>query len=234
MKVAIIVYHKNAQQLYPVEWINKFRASILMQTFQDFDIIECNYGGDLFSIFYNDQNYNVQFTRYKHNNFAECMNALLDYAFLNEQYNFVFNTNIDDYYSPQWLETLLTAGKQGYDLVSSNFSLVKDDHIVLTHEFHNMIIADELAKDHNIICHPAVMYSKKFWTGFTATQVGPFGGGSVSVPGNRYNTNEIPLEDLKLWQRVINKSVFQFKIVPEVLCYHRLHNKSVGHNLKEQ
>ena len=222
MKVAIIVYNKNAQSIYPAHWIKNFKDSILNQTFKDFDIIECNYGDGDFHIFFGDGSVDkdLHIIRKKHDNFANCLNEMLDYAFKEEDYDFVFNTNVDDYYAPEWIEKLL-AYRYYYHLVSSNYYLVKNDAIVLRHYFNELKIDVELAKDHNIICHPAVMYTKRFWFGFIGID-----------EGNRYNPAEIPFEDMKLWQRALTNG-YKFKIAPELLCYHRLHDNSVGHNLKE-
>lgn len=201
MKVALICYHKNINKIYPHSWINKFRNSILDQTYKQFDIYELNYGGGEERIFKNSS-----YTSTKFNTFVDAMTFQLDMLF-SKGYDYVFNTNSDDYFSLDRIEKQLVYLKKGYELVSSNFTLVEKDKEIHSHRFHHLDIKRELQKGHNIICHPAVAYSKDFWR------------------KNRYNASEIPFEDLKLWQRAINNS--RFAILPDNLCYHRIHENSV-------
>lgn len=195
---AVIVYHKNVLN-YPAEWINTFVASIEYQTFQDFDILELNYGGG------DERLFDRYFDSIEMSNHAEAMNYLIDRAFA-LGYTHVFNTNVDDWYSLDRFEKQVRFTQ--YDVVSSNFTLVDEftGNPYHTHYFSQLNIKRELDKGHNVICHPVVMISKKYWE------------------THRYNPSEVPLEDMKLWQRGGN-----FVILPEVLCYHRVHRKSVGH-----
>lgn len=208
MKTALIVYHKNVQQ-YPKEWITKFTQSILNQTVREFDLFELNYGGGEKKIFENSLFFNEKMPTFAHG-----MNFLISKGF-EEGYDVIFNTNCDDFYRTDRIEQQCKYLKMGYDVVSSNFSLIKDDIVTHTHFFDKMNIKQELEKNHNIICHPVVAFSKKFWG------------------NNRYIPGEIPFEDIKLWQRAL-KSGNGFIISPEILCYHRLHDNSVGHKLKEE
>lgn len=204
-KTAVIVYHKNLSKIYPKEWIEKFKESILNQTFQDFDILELNYGGTEERIFENSKYESIEMP-----GFAYAMNYLLDKCC---EYDCVFNTNADDWYSEDRFERQLQLIRNGYDIVSSNFSLVKKDKVVLTHEFDKKKIAIELKRDHNVLCHPVIAYSKRF------------------LEEERYVPEDVPFEDMNLWKRTVSK--YRFIILPDVLCFHRLHEKSVGHNLKE-
>ncbi|HRG37133.1 MAG TPA: hypothetical protein PK289_01265 [Bacteroidia bacterium] len=202
-KVAIIVYHKNANKIYPEHWIEQFRKSIYDQTYDKFDIMEINYGMDDFRIFTDSS-----FLCLKKDSFVDVMNEMISACF-KLGYKYVFNTNVDDFYSPIRVEKQLEALEAGYDLVSSNFALVDTSGgIMNTHEFQNLSINAELNKDHNIICHPVVAYSKKFWA------------------NNRYVPGEVPFEDLKLWQRSIADN--KFIILPDTLCYHRIHGNMVS------
>lgn len=201
MKVALICYHKNIHKIYPHSWINKFRNSILGQTYKEFDIHELNYGGTHERIFKGSE-----FVSSFFENFVDAMSWQLDQLFESE-YEYVFNSNCDDYFSLDRIEKQLVYLKNGYELVSSNFTLVEKEKEIHTHRFHHLDIKRELQKGHNIICHPSVAYSKDFWR------------------KNRYNSKEIPAEDLRLWQRAINNS--SFVILPDNLCFHRIHENSV-------
>ena len=201
VKIALVSYHKNAFGLYKKEWIDQYRESILNQSYIEFNIYELEYGGGYGRIFTNSNYHSKQFP-----SFVYALNYLLDCLFF-MGYDFVFNTNVDDFYSPDWIEKEIAVAMKGYDIVSSNFALVKDGVITETHYFDKLDIPLELSNNHNIIAHPAVCYSKKFWE------------------QNRYIPEQIPLEDLMLWQRAIKNS--KFIILPDVLLYHRLHSNSV-------
>lgn len=202
-KIALIVFHKNADKIYPKKWIDDFRDSILNQTNQNFDILELCYSDDYFNIFDNSI-----FTKTTYDNHAQAMNRLIDIAFDVYSYDYAFITNVDDIYSLDRIEKQLPYLEQGYDIVSSNFSLFNDEGVFHTHEFDKLDIKKELSKNHNVICHPVVAMSKNFWR------------------SNRYYPHELPVEDLRLWQRSINS--FRFIILPDVLCFHREHPNGVG------
>lgn len=202
IRVAVLCYHKNSKLLYPSEWIEKYRESIQDQTFQEFQIFELNYNGDNERIF--EHSY---FESYSYPTFVHGLNYLLDKCF-SSGYDIVANTNIDDWASQIWLETMISDINKGYDLVSSNFCLVKDDKIIKYHRFHKLDILSELQNGHNPVCHPAVCYTKSFWD------------------NNRYVPEEQPYEDFELWKRAL-KSGSKFFINEENLLFHRIHNNAV-------
>ncbi len=190
MRVGIICYHRNLNN-YPEEWISKFRDSIRAQTWKAVTIYELNYGGTNERIFPESQ--------FESN--------LLDKAF--QSHDFVFNTNIDDYYDKQRITKQLIYLRKGYDIVSSNFCLVKEDKIDYYHHFAGADVAAELGKRHNIIAHPVVAYSKNFW-----------------LNNKYYNPDEIPAEDFYLWARALKKGA-RFYILPDNLLFQRIHVNSV-------
>lgn len=201
MKLFLLCYHKNVYSIYNREWVETFKQSILNQHYQDFEIVEINYGGTEERIFDSSIYESKPMPTFIH-----AMNYLIEKC-LDEGADCVGNLNCDDIYSFAWLETEMPYIEKGIDIVSCNFSLIKDNVQILEHRFDELNIKEELSKNHNPVCHPAVIYSKKF------------------LENNRYVPEEIPLEDLLLWKRTIDK--YQFKIVPENLLYHRLHNNAV-------
>eukprot|EP00961_Rhodomonas_salina_P035115 472837-Rhodomonas_salina.1 len=46
VKSAVILYHSNIKDVYPVQWVTKCIDTILHQTHKQFDIFELNYGDD--------------------------------------------------------------------------------------------------------------------------------------------------------------------------------------------
>lgn len=178
-----------------------FRDSILNQTRKDFIIYELNYGGNNERLFEESVYDSIEMP-----NFVHAMNYLIDKAF-HEGATVVLNSNADDFYAPNRVEKQGLMIDKGYDLVSSNFCLVKDDKIIHVHKFEHVDIKTELNRDHNVICHPVVAISKGFWD------------------RNRYDPSQVPTEDLQLWKRAIKNS--SFVILPDVLLYQRIHNNSV-------
>src|SRR6478735_5833211 len=199
--LAVIVYHKNVFQIYEPEWIRMFKDSVLNQTRKDFVVYELNYGGKEERLFEDSVYESIEMPTFVH-----AMNYLIDKAFKNGA-TAVFNSNCDDYFSLDRIKKQAPMIEKGYDLVSSNFCLVKNNEIVHTHKFVHVDISRELMRGHNVICQPVVAMSKAFWE------------------RNRYDPAAIPFEDLELWKRAIENS--NFIILPDVLLFHRLHDNSV-------
>ncbi len=219
MKIAIIFYHKNIFNIYNKRWIEKCVSSILNQTRKDFSIYEINYGPDGVSLFDGIQGleHKLFFFNQEMSNHAEAMNFIIDKAFENGE-DFVFNTNLDDYYSLDRIEKQMEILEKGFDLVSSDFCYITEVDGDDTITFHKNIlgfapIITNLNNGHNVIAHPAVAMSKNFWS------------------GNRYVPEEIPAEDLLLWKRAANNG-YKFYIHPEELLFYRLHeNQVTGNNI---
>lgn len=202
LKVAVICYHKNAQQLYPAEWIAKYKHTIDNQDYNDIDIFECCYGGEKYQIFPNSNFEHIEFPTFVH-----AMNYLIDKAF-SLGYDAVANTNVDDFYTMDRITRQIPYIKAGFDIVASNFTLIMPSGQQHQHKFHLLNIQTELYRNNNIIGHPVVMYSRRFWD------------------KHRYDPAEIPFEDMKLWQRAIRNC--RFTILPFNLLYHRSHDNAVS------
>jgi len=214
MRCGVIFYHKNIFKIYNRRWVEKCVSSIIDQTIQDFTIYEVNYGGDGISLFSGIQNLRqkIFFTNCEMNNHAEAMNFIIDIAFQNGE-DFIFNTNLDDYYSLDRMEKQIEALEMGFDVVSSDFCYMREvegEDEVFVHK--NILqfgsISENINKNHNIIAHPAVAFSKRFWS------------------DNRYSPSEIPEEDLFLWKRAIDKG-YKFYIHPEELLFYRIHQNQI-------
>ncbi len=219
MKIGVIFYHKNIFKIYDKRWIEKSVSSMLNQTRKDFTIYEVNYGGDNVSLFSDlqDLNHELFFFSQEMTNHAEAMNFIIDKAFENGE-DFVFNTNLDDYYALDRIEKQISILEKGFDLVSSDFCYISEMNGCDTVTFHKDIlkfgsIENSLNRDHNVIAHPAVVINRKFWE------------------GNRYVPEEIPREDLLLWKRAI-KNGYKLCIHPDELLFYRLHgNQITGNNI---
>lgn len=196
-----MAYHSNLSKLYPSNWIEQFKQSILNQTFKDFEIYEVCYNGGTERIFEESNYESISLPTFIH-----AMNYLIEKA-LKNGVDVLGNLNVDDWYNPDWLKIQIPFIEQGFDIVSPNFSLFKDGLEYHKHHFENLDIREELYRGHNVLCHPAITYSRKF------------------LKHNKYEPSEFPVEDLLLWKRTIDN--YKFKIVPENLLYHRIHGNSV-------
>ena len=213
MKKGVIVYHNNIKNIYNDRWVNRSIRSILNQTDNDFIIYELNYGDDSNSLIPNIKN-KVNFWSQKLSNYAEAMNTLLDKAF-NDGCDYVFNTNLDDFYSPDriLLQTRMIK-ENNLDIVSSDFCYIeeqdvsgeKKDVITLYKHIATPYIKENLEAGHNVIAHPSVCYNKRFW----------------ADKENRYDINKTPKEDLDLWIRSIRRG-YKFGIHKDLLLYYRIH-----------
>lgn len=213
-KIGVIFFHKNIRSIYNPNWIDKCIKSIINQTVNNFKIYEINYGGDNYRLFEGDKDKHY-FKNIELDNHALAMNMIIDEAF-NDGCDYVFNTNLDDYYHPTRIEKQIEKLESGYDIVSSDFCYVEEIDSIdqITHYKNiksNTDIVKNLAFNHNVIAHPVVAYSKKFWE------------------KNRYNGEEIPMEDLMLWKRAIANG-FNFYIHDDVLLYYRLHSNQITGN----
>lgn len=219
MKVGVIFFHSNIRSIYKERWIKKCIDSITNQTFKNFKIYEINYGGDGYKLFDMEDINSYYFENMELRNHAMAMNFIISRAF-NDGCDYVFNTNLDDYYSEIRIEKQLEKLEEGYDIVSSDFCYIEeyDDNDIVT--FRKGIksttnIGLNLEANHNVIAHPVVAYSKKFWE------------------SNKYIPGEIPQEDLKLWKRSYSKGD-RFYILDDELLFYRLHsNQITGDNTRK-
>jgi hypothetical protein len=212
LRLGLIIFHKNVNR-YPVEWVNRCMSSINMQSYPNFKVYELDYGGTGNHIFERSN-----FESFKLNNHAEAHNYLLDKAF--KECDYVFNTNVDDFYALNRIERQIIYLKKGYDVVSSNFFRVNEDsQIVGATKFHHLNIMNEAKRNHNIIAHPVCAYSKFFWNNC-----------------DKLKGSEIPRDDFELWKRSYKKG-FSFYVMPDYLLYYRIHannsgNEGIYHNVQ--
>ena len=171
MKKGVIIFHSNIKDIYEYRWISKSIDSIINQSDNDFTFYEINYGGDNESVIPYYSNIEKKFWSIKLSNYAEAMNFILDKAF-EDGCDYVFNTNLDDFYHPFRISKQIEMMKDDYDIISSDFCYIEeveenglfDDKINSFMDIHQYgDIRYNLEIKHNIIAHPAVCYSKRFW-----------------------------------------------------------------------
>lgn len=207
MKSAVIIFHKNIDNYCPRAWWEKCYDTIRNQYNVKFDVFELDYGGS------GRQTYEGSTFRSKFMvDHARAHNFLLNWVF-SLDYDCAFNVNIDDWYALGRFETQLPWIEKGYDVVSSNFYRVNDDESIKQEfRFHEKDIVAEANKNHNVLAHPVLCYSRHFWT----------------TCNDRLVSSEIPKDDFMLWRRCYAKGTFKFIILPDYLLFQRLHNNNVS------
>lgn len=219
MKVAVIFFHSNILNLYKKRWIIESVNSILNQTFKDFDIHEINYGGDGFSL-----GELCDFSNHKHYFYNEKLkNHIYGEQYLFDKckndYDIIFNTNLDDISYPERFEKELNLYKSGnYDVVYTDIEYMKEvcdkdevffDLNLRRYNTHKDI-EYQVLNGHNVIANPTVLYTKRFLQ-------------ENKLDLDIYRTNQ---EDFDLWKRTIRK--YNFGIVPEILLKYRIHKNQIS------
>jgi hypothetical protein len=198
MKIALICFHKNLER-YPNEWIEIYKNSILEQSYKHFDTFELNYGEGKERIF--DNSFFESLNLKDH---AEAHNYLLNKCFL-LGYDFIFNTNVDDKYPLDRLQNQIDNIDPAFSVMSGNYTSFSESiPNIATTNFQKLDIFNEFKKEHNIIAHPACLYSRK-----------------IIEYNDSLKSEEIPADDFSLWKRLLDKGA-KFKILPNVLMYYRI------------
>lgn len=216
IKACCILYHKNIDKIYNKRWVNKCIDTILKQTYNNFDLLELNYGGESDSILeeHDKLKHNHKLISIKMENHAEAMNYLLDKVFIEGDYDICFNVNLDDYYNLNRFEESIKLIKEGYDIVSSEYKFVTEkDGVDIVGPIAGLskdTIPNLFMRDITPMAHPAVCYTRNFW-----------------VKHGKYVPSEIPNEDKFLWIRSYNNGAKMY-IIKEPLLYYRLHDKQIS------
>jgi hypothetical protein len=217
MKLGVIIFHSNIKSICKDKWVTKCIDSMTKQSVNNLHYYEVNYDGTDYSVLNGYDSLNKKFYSVKLKNHAEAMNYILDIAFL-DGCDYVFNTNLDDFYHQNRVEIQLNAMLSGdYDVLGTDFCYIKEDvdgndQIILHKNMYRYVdvVGTQLENRHNVITHPSVCYSKRMWDG-----------------ENRYNIDDIPEEDLNLWIKLKN-SGYKLGIVPHNLLYYRIHDNQIS------
>ena len=232
MKTAVIIFHKNIKKLYKQSWIDTCVKSVLEQSYNDFNIFEINYGNEDYSVF---EGHDIKlrkhyFFKKLYPTHIEAMTFLLNKCFISENYDIVFNTNLDDYYHKERFAEQVKCLKSGFDLCSTLWSYFKeeDGEEKITLEFtlrklglkgniyaDSNLVKKQLNKKNNVINHSGVAYTRKFWVDKDKNGI-----------KNKYREDK-PFEDLTLWTRSAN-SGSKLTVINKDLIKYRLHENQIG------
>jgi len=233
MESAVIIYHKNALNYCQHRWLKKCLDTIEKQTYQNFDVFEVTYGDkpdeqSIVKYFNKLQDKKLFYFHEPMPDHSYAMNFLANKVFAEgTSYKYCFNINIDDFYDLTRFERQIKIIKKlKYDLVSSNMWYVDEEDNVklhLKHLAHRFVstkkiplkkqieleqdyIKKEFLKNHNIISHPCVCYTRRFWR-----KVGPY-------------KHIVPREDMLLFREAALNPDIKMHIAQKCLIYYRIHN----------
>lgn len=233
MESAVIIYHKNALNYCKHEWLIKCLDTIEKQTYQNFDIFEVSYGNkpdecSIIKYFNKIQNNKLFYFHKTMKDHSYAMNFLLNKVFdKNTSYKYCFNINIDDFYDLTRFERQVKIIKKlKYDVVSSQMLYVDEENkpikkidylaynfvspkkIPLKKQIENeqSYIRKQFLRNHNIIAHPCVCYTRRFWN-----IIGPY-------------KNIVPREDLSLFKKAAMNHKIKIHIAKKILLFYRLHD----------
>jgi len=233
MESAVIIYHKNALSYCKHKWLIKCLDTIENQTYQNFDVFEVSYGDksdecSIVKYFKKIQNNKLFYFHEPMKDHSYAMNFLLNKVFAkNTSYKYCFNINIDDFYDLTRFERQIKIIKKlKYDVVSSQMLYVDEENKPIKKidyfaynfispkkiklksqiEMEQSYIKKEFLKNHNIVAHPCVCYTRRFWK-----IIGPY-------------PNIVPREDLILFKKAALNPAIKIHIAKKFLLYYRIHN----------
>ncbi len=233
---AVIFFHKNILKLYDIKWIKQCVESIINQKDVKFDILEINYGNEDYSIFEEyKKKFNSGYYFFKENfeTHTDAMTFLLNKGFYEYEYDIIFNTNLDDFYNEYRFIKQIECINSGYLLCSSWWTYIKNtngidsfykkiDNLIFKLKICNkyidvLSIKEQIIKNHNVINHSGVCFSKLFWKSY-----------------DKFNNllryrDDKPYEDMTLWKRALENNI-PVTIINDNLITYRLHNNQIGSN----
>ena len=249
-KCAVIFFHKNIQKLYKKRWLDKCIQSILYQKHINFDIFEINYGNEDYSIFENikiDKKINYSFFKKDYSTHTEATMFLLKKLFEDLDYDFVFNTNLDDYYDTKRFYY------QYYDLINSdsvlnstlfNYINENSDGEDVKSDRGNTFIYSKNEEKLTWAMNPKISdvdYNINIPYNYIKEELIKENNcichpgvcftkdfwNSIDYYGNKIRyRNDKPFEDISLWKRTVESNV-KLSIVNKNLVNYRLHESQI-------
>jgi len=258
-KCAVIFFHKNIYNIYNKYWIQKCIDSVVNQINVPFDIYEVNYGNEDKSIFDNynfTKKINKYFFKKNYKTHTEAMIYILNKCFNDNNYDIVFNTNLDDYYnSKRFIYQIYDINKNNSFLNSTMWTYISQKShsdeidIICNSLDNNKIIYEDnnfkWIKDDNIENYP---YSYNIIdTNIIKTNILSLNN-LINHSGvcftkkfwnslDKYNNklkyrNDKPYEDISFWYRAFENNI-NITIINRNLIYYRIHQSQIGSQLKE-
>lgn len=229
MKIGVIIYHKNIFSYIKHEWIFECLESVYMQTFEEYDLIELNYGDDNTSILdiglFKDKK--KIFYNKACNNHIEAMNFILNKTFNSLNYDVIFNINLDDIYHPCRFELQLEEVNKKYDLVSSNYlifqnlkSKIIERNINIVRECENKnekdtLIKIKINKNKNIFPTSVLCFTARSWNKLKKIP---------NLPG---------VEGLLICKKLL-KNKIKISVCDEILLKYRIHNNQITSSIRNK
>jgi hypothetical protein len=226
MKIGVVIYHRNIFKKYNPEWIYSCLNQIEKQTFQNFSLIELNFGGDGIKIFNSERD--SYFYNEKIDNLGNALNRAFDICFKELNFDLIYNINLDDDYPLDRFEKQLNCYLTNRaDIISCNFNFTDSDLSILSSTnfcdgikdiiTQNEIIEREFQIDNNIIGFPGCLFTKKFWENWGYFPIDDISKGR---------------EDFDMWIKA-KKNGCIFYIMEEKLFNYRIHNSNISKRVND-
>ena len=246
-KNAVIFFHKNINNIYEKQWVNRCIESVLNQTDVDFDIFEVNYENINYSILKDHDIGNRTHYFYKEDfdTHTEAMVFLLEKAF-NKGYDYVFNTNLDDYYHTDRFKSQIEDIKLNKSVISSSLWTYVDEYNNIKNGMNSIIYINDdfswtkfnsIEETENVdIYNKDIKMSVIEKNLLKNNNVINHSGVCFSKIffylktklGNNINyRNDKPYEDLSLWKRIVENN-YTISVINKCLIYYRIHNGQIG------
>ena len=225
-RVAVVIYHRNIFTKYNPEWTKGCIKNLGDQTFQDFSVVELDFGGDGVVVYDGDRPHHHYSE--KIDNLGAAISRSFDICFRELGFDLAFNINLDDIYDVDRFRIQLeTQAAHGADVVSSNFHFVDEDlKILSTTDFcrrvvgledQNRLIDFHFANDRNCIGFPVCLFTKGFWLG------------NDGLPSRDESKGR---EDFDLWIEA-RKRGFKLYIIDKHLFKYRVHSTSISKRVND-
>ena len=233
MKVCCIIYHSNLYTKYEKDWIIDFLKSIYIQTYNDFDIVECCYDNSNISLInllkkkkiFKDKKH-IFLNKYFKDNF-ECEKYLLNYIFNDLNYDVCINTNIDDIYSENRFQKQIDEIKKGYDFVSSNYTIFQNYNKNIYKRNIELITNEKIDTDYKKrLFFTKVVLDKKIIIPFSCSTF-------TKKCWNESNKNIQYPETLYLLKSILQKKI-KVTFLCDYLLEHRIHNQQFTNIYKDK
>lgn len=204
-----------------------------MQSYQEYDIVECCYDNSNLSLIEMLKNKNIFkekkyfFLNKKFKNNFECENYLFNYIFNDLKYDVCINTNVDDIYSYNRFEKEINEIKKGNDIVSSNYKIFQDyknekyerkidivnNKELISTEYKNRLFFTKMILDKKVkLSFSCTTFNKKCW--------------------ENSNKNIQYPETLYLLKSIVNNKI-KVGFIMDYLMEHRIHNEQYSNIYKD-
>lgn len=201
----------------PQDLLNQSLESILNQTFNSFEVLLINDGGEEIKLPEKLQDQRIKIINFKK---QKGLASRLNYAIKESRGKYLARMDTDDYALPRRFEEQVKYLEKHHDVSMCYTAMRRFGTKSLSPSYSNITrtkTADikSLLFYINIVVHPSVMIRKSFLTDNNLS----------------YNEDFIYSQDFELWNRIVKKG--KIAVIPKVLQLYRIHNGQISTSKKD-